>query len=764
MMPGSRFARRGLLFASASVLLLSVGLAAQDSPPAQPTAPQTEAAPPSADDLAAKADAARDAGHSDDAIRLYREALKLRPTWDEGWWYVATLSYDAERYADAIPAFKTFLQIDPNAGAGWNFLGLCEFETKDYKDAFVDLQKGQDLGFEDTGGAMKVAKYHIALLYNLNGQFDKATSLLTSEFGQGTLPDQIKTALGMAMLRVPLLPNQVDPSKDALLHAAGETAAFLAASNFERAFQSFQQMLQDFPDTPYLQYAYASALITVSRDGDAAVHLRAEAHLTPDSALPHIGLALVELRANAPEEALREAEHAVKLAPQSAAAHDVLGQVLKAMGKKSRAEKELDAASKLQPEHPEVEAGQVRFYSRNSVRGEIAPALEKDTASVAGANQTASFEELSQRAVGAQQAGKVEEAIAAYQGALQIRPDWQDGLHYLGALQYDAARYPEGISAFKTLVEVNPKMGLAWAMLGLCEFETRDYKNALTHMKHGQDLGIFDNPQATSYANYHLALLLDWNGEFDRATNLLIPQVGNGYFDEESKTAMGLALLRIARLPSQLDASQAPLVRKAGEVAALLSQSKYDPAFQMFDQMLKDYPNTPYLHYAYGAALSSISRYEEAQAQLREETRVNPQNVLAYTRLTSIALQLHHPEEALPSATRAVQIAPQLAEAHYGKGRALLELGKPEQAIEEFNTADKLAPNSPEVHFNLARAYAKARQPEQAERERAIFARLNALAERRKSMTGSQSYGDAHNRGDLGVPDEVKANSQPTPQ
>ena len=764
MMPGSRYAWRGLLFASASVLLLSVGLAAQDSAPARPTAPQAEAAAPSADDLAAKATAARDAGHSDEAIRLYREAIKLRPTWDEGWWYVATLSYDAERYADAIPAFKTFLQIDPNAGAGWNFLGLCEFETKDYKNAFIDLQKGQDLGFEDTGGAVKVAKYHIALLYNLNGQFDKATSLLTSEFGQETLPDQIKTALGMAMLRVPLLPNQVDPSKDALLHAAGETAAFLAASNFERAFQSFQQMLEDFPDTPYLQYAYASALITVSRDSDAAGHLRAETHLTPDSALPHIGLAFVELRANAPEEALREAEHAVKLAPQSAAAHDVLGQILKAMGKKSRAEKELDAASKLQPEHPEVEAGQVRFYSRNSVRGEIAPALEKDTASVAGASRSASFEELSQRAAAAQQAGKADEAIAAYQGALQLRPDWQDGLHFLGALQYDAARYPEAISAFKTLVEVNPKMGLAWAMLGLCEFETRDYKNALTHMKHGQDLGILDNPQATSYANYHLALLLDWNGEFDRATNLLIPQVGNGYFDEESETAMGLALLRIARLPSQLDASKTALVRKAGEVAALLSQSKYDPAFQMFDQMLKEYFNTPYLHYAYGAALASISRYEEAQTQLREETRVNPQDVLAYTRLTSIALQLHHAEEALASADRAVQIAPQLAEAHYGKGRALLELGKPEQAIAELNTADKLAPNSPEVHFNLARAYAKARQPEQAERERAIFARLNAIAERRKSMTGSQSYGDAHNRGDLGVPDEVKASSQPTPE
>jgi tetratricopeptide (TPR) repeat protein len=739
---------------------------ARVSVPGQTAASQTDSAQPNrADDLAAKAAAARDAGHPDEAIRYYREALKARPTWDEGWWYVATLSYDAEHYAEAIPAFRTFLQIDPNAGAGWNFLGLCEFETKDYKNAFIDLQKGQDLGFEDTAGAMKVAKYHIALLLNLNGQFDKATAILTTEFGQSSLPDQIKIALGMAMLRVPLLPDQVDPSKDALLHAAGETAAFLAASNFDQAFQAFQQMLKDYPNTPYLQYAYASALIAVSRDGDAAAHLRAEVRLTPESALPHIGLASVELRANAPEEAVREAEHAVKLAPQSAAAHDVLGQVLRALGRKGRAEKELDAAGKLQPERPEVEAGQVRFYARSSVRGQISPAAGSQSATgTNGTTQSASFEELSQRAATAQQSGKIEEAIATYQSALQIRPDWQDGLRYLGALQYGAARYPEAISTFKILVEVNPKMGLAWALLGLCEFETQDYKNALAHMKHGQDVGISDNPQALSFANYHLALLLDWNGEFDRATNLLIPQVGNGYFDDESKIAMGLALLRIQRLPSQLDAAQITMVRTAGETAALLSQSKYAPAFQIFEQMLKDYPKTPFLHYAYGAALASISRYDEAQAQLREETRVNPENVLAYTRMTSIALQLHHPEEALPSAERAVQIAPQLAEARYVKGRALLELGKQEQAIQEFEAADKLAPNSPEVHFILARAYAKAKQPEQAERERAIFARLNALAEHRKSMSGSQSYGDAHNRGDLSPAEAVRTPSPSNPE
>ncbi|HYW39883.1 MAG TPA: hypothetical protein VE957_17355 [Terriglobales bacterium] len=43
----------------------------------------------------------------------------------------------------------------------------------------------------------------------------------------GRPPDEIKVALGMALLRLPLLVSEVDPEKDALIHAAGEAAVLL---------------------------------------------------------------------------------------------------------------------------------------------------------------------------------------------------------------------------------------------------------------------------------------------------------------------------------------------------------------------------------------------------------------------------------------------------------------------------------------------------------------------------------------------------------
>ena len=130
--------------------------------------------------------------------------------------------------------------------------------------------------------------------------------------------------------------------------------------------------------------------------------------------------------------------------------------------------------------------------------------------------------------------------------------------------------------------------------------------------------------------------------------------------------------------------------------------------------------------------------------------------------MASIALLLHRPKDALPSGERAVALAPQSAEAHYVLGRIMIEMGEAGQAVKELESASKLAPNSPEVHFNLARAYTKAKLLDQAERERAIFTRLNAEAERQKNMRGDQAHVvGSRDRGGLTPPETGVAGPLP---
>jgi predicted Zn-dependent protease len=299
-------------------------------------------------------------------------------------------------------------------------------------------------------------------------------------------------------------------------------------------------------------------------------------------------------------------------------------------------------------------------------------------------------------------------------------------------------------------------------MLGLSEYETRDYKNALIHLEKAQGLGIQGSPEAIRIAQYHLAVLLNQDREFERAVELLSDGRPEGELVTQWNIALGMGLLRVPELPEQVEPSQRPMFVAAGQTATLLANSKYDEAFVVLQKLLRDYPRTPFIHYAYGAALASLSQYDEAEAQLREEMRISPDSAVPYIRIAFIDLKTHRSADALAAAQRAVQLAPLSPEAHYVLGRALLGTGETVQAIQELQAANEMMPNSPEIHFHLARAYSKAKQPEKADQERETFARLNTIAKHQRSTHGSQAYGASHEQeSDLSLPPVAAPNEAP---
>lgn len=706
-------------------------------------------APASFESLAGQATAAREQGKADDAIRYYRQALQIRPEWEEGWWYVGTLLYDSNHFAEAQSAFGNVVELDPKLGPAWSFTGLCAFETKNYPAALTYLEKGHQLGSAQVPQIAKVADYHLALLLIRNSEFDRAMALLSSAFVQAQVSDQVKVVLGLALLRVPLLPDGIDPSKDAVIATAGAIATLLAQNQQEQALHAFPQALKDYPNTPYLHYAFASALVSAGHLDEAQAQLHEEMRVSPQSALPYQALAGIQLQLHHPQDALKSAEQAVKLAPHSAAARKVLAESLQAAGRSG--DEAMTHAKLAEPgnEVPQEESRIASFYGRDSSPGRPTAKESGPDAAVAG---SAGFEELAKHAEAARDAGNVEQAIRNYRAALQVRPAWEDGWWDLSMVCFGNARYSEAIEPLKRVLDLKPAFGTAWALLGLSEFEIKDYKNSLIHLEKAQGLGIKGSPEAIQIAQYHLGVLLNQNGEFDRAVELLSMGHPEGPLASQWNLALGMGLLRVPLLPEQVEPASQPMFRAAGQAASLLANSKYDDAFVILTKLLKDYPHTPFLHYAYGAALASFSQYDEAEAQLREETRISPDSALPYMRIAFIDLKMQRSADALTAAQRAVWLAPQSAEAHYVMGRALLSSGETQQAIKELETANGMMSNSPEIHFHLARAYSKAKQPERAEQERETFARLNAIAERQRSMRGSQAYGASHDQSDLSLP------------
>lgn len=347
------------------------------------------------------------------------------------------------------------------------------------------------------------------------------------------------------------------------------------------------------------------------------------------------------------------------------------------------------------------------------------------------ASQMARVQHAGEAAAGEQLAA----AAAAPHGAM-----WDAAMQ-----AYSAGQYADAIAKLKEWLQQNPLAGAGWAVLGLSEFAIDDYDAALTHLQQGQKLGLQGSAESVQLAEYHLGILLNKTGQFAAAQQALMSALTSAPMSAtraaEITFALGLAVLRLPLLPETVADAQRPLVIAAGKIAALLHDSRYDQAFPQLEVLIAKYPATPFLHYTYGTALASLSQYDEAAKQFRAELPLSPQSALPYLGLASLELQRHRAADALPSAQRAAELAPRSATAHYLLGRSLLETGKPDAAIAELHAANAITPDSPEVHFALAKAYAKSGQAEKAAQERALFAQLNATAERQRSLQGNQAYG-----------------------
>jgi tetratricopeptide (TPR) repeat protein len=344
---------------------------------------------------------------------------------------------------------------------------------------------------------------------------------------------------------------------------------------------------------------------------------------------------------------------------------------------------------------------------------------------------SSAFEKIVADARAQREAGNLDEAIPLYQKGVAINPRWDEGWWYLATLLYERDRYDEAVRAFKRVAALRPKVGAPLAMLGLCEYRTGRYDDAFQHLQQGRQRGIGDNPDLARVMRYHEGTLFLLRGEYETAQRIFTGLSQQGTNHQESILAMGLAVLRIAALPKDLDANRLDreMIRRAGLAQHYFAQVNTGDARIEFDRLIADFPKAPNVQYAYGRFLVDSRDDEGGAAAFQREIANSPSHALARLQIAYIKIRIKEPEAAIPLAEEAVKLNARLPLAHYILGRSLFEAGQNPRAIEELEIAQKLAPSEPRVYYSLARAYAKANRKEDSERTLETFARLNKMAE-----------------------------------
>ena len=310
-----------------------------------------------------QANAARDANRLDDAVRLYRQAVRLKPAAAEAWWYLGTILYERDDYKAAAPAFEKLTALDPRGGAGWALLGLCEFRLGAYEKALANLHRGRTLGVAGNKDLDRVARYHQAILSNRFGQFELAMALLTEFAREGADQPPIVEATGIAALRLPLLPADLPNEKKEIVIQAGKAAFAGNARRMADARRETEALLKRYPDHPNVHYMMGVLLLQEQND-QAFAELERELEISPQHVPARMQIALEYLQRGQAAKALPRASEAAKLEPGNFAARTVHGRALLEIGDSAAAIAELEAAVRLAPDSPQAHFHLAAAYAK----------------------------------------------------------------------------------------------------------------------------------------------------------------------------------------------------------------------------------------------------------------------------------------------------------------------------------------------------------------------------------------------------------------
>jgi tetratricopeptide (TPR) repeat protein len=329
----------------------------------------------------------------DDAAKLYRQAVKARPDWAEGWGYLAASLFNMQRYAEAREAYRRTTVLTPKNGPSWAYMGLCEYELRDYRPAFDHLIKAERLGLGDSHDLFTRVHYELALLWDTAGQFDMATKEIGLLAKAGDNSPQVIEATGLAVLHMPLFPYEIPPEKHDLVMKTGQAGWYTNTQRYEEAAQIYKALVAEYPREPNLHYAYGFTL-TVSDQEGAVAELEKELEINPRHAPAMIHAAFLCLEMGQLDKSEGFARRAIQIEPNNYAPHNILGKILVQTGHSEQGIQELETAVHLAP-------------NLAPPHFNLAQAYQKAGKSAAAEREFAAFEALDQKKEG--QNGATEE-------------------------------------------------------------------------------------------------------------------------------------------------------------------------------------------------------------------------------------------------------------------------------------------------------------------------------------------------------------------
>ncbi|GAB4236838.1 MAG: hypothetical protein Kow00109_10520 [Acidobacteriota bacterium] len=315
------------------------------------------------------ANRARLAGDLDGAMEQYRAVVARNPNELSAWWYLCTLAYDAGKYVEAKDAALEMTNRWPGYGAAYAMLGLAYFNLGNFPEALRNFQQARVVGIGPHEALQRLVRYYGGMSLLRLGEFEAAFQAFEGFAYENRRFLRVVEGLGLCMLRLPYLPEQIPEDQRALVQEVGEAAFAWEGGLRDEAKAKFRGLLERYPDVPNLHYSFG-ALIQVAYPEEALEQFLAELEKNPAHLLALVQVAFEYIRRGEYERARPYAERAVQVDPTDFAGRFAKGRVLLELGEVEAAVRELEKAVELAPQKPEVRFVLARAYRQQGRREE----------------------------------------------------------------------------------------------------------------------------------------------------------------------------------------------------------------------------------------------------------------------------------------------------------------------------------------------------------------------------------------------------------
>jgi predicted Zn-dependent protease len=182
------------------------------------------------------------------------------------------------------------------------------------------------------------------VLLQRSGKFERAQSLLQQLCLEGTNSPEIDSALGMTLLRMTAKsPPAAGMPDSSVVAGIGHAGCLVGQKKYEDAKTILTAVNTQYPQYPNVHYASGLLLLDTGDTQAAITQFQQEIHNDPKHILARLKIAATEYKVDS-AAGIPYAEEALKLGPQLALGHYLLGLLLLDTGNYQRAIPELETA------------------------------------------------------------------------------------------------------------------------------------------------------------------------------------------------------------------------------------------------------------------------------------------------------------------------------------------------------------------------------------------------------------------------------------